>query len=157
MTFRSDSVVTRTPWPPFRIDQGLEIDFVQLGLNAETPGFGRFTFEEKVDLRSFGRFRNLTLTEEGGFGSGDGELEFHTEFSTAWDKDLPLKIGATYDLGIRNFELRGVSPGVGDVTVRQREGTESTARIENLRKDAAGKTLFGDATFRIHAEAKISF
>jgi hypothetical protein len=157
MTFRSDNVVTQTPWPPFEDGQDLQIEYLQLGMKFDTPGFGRITFEQHADRQSFGRFRDIRVTEEGGFRWGEGELELHTEFSTKWQKDLPLQVGLKYELGVDGFEMRGRSPGLGELTVTQRPGTEGTARIENLRKDAGGGTLFGDATLRLHVEAKVNF
>jgi hypothetical protein len=157
MTFSSDSIVARTPYPPFEPGADLEIEFVQLGLKGLTKGFGPFFFEERADQRSVGRFRDITLSDAGGFGSGAVDLELYTDFSTTFHKKLPLKVGATYDLGLENFELRGEIPGLGELILSERPEGQSSCRFENIKKDAAGKNLYGNATFRVQALAELKY
>ena len=159
LTFSSNSVVARTPHPPFDDGQGLEIELVQLGLRGSTPGFGEFVFEERADQRSVGRVRDVQVNEHGGFSAGEVDLELYTDFSTAFDKKLPFKVGKSYDLGLNGFELRGTSPGLGEFTLRERPGTQSTCRFDDIKKDAAGKNIYGTATFQLRSflQLKIYF
>lgn len=75
--------------------------------------------------------------------------------TTPFDNRLPFKVGKSYDLRMSEFELRGSFPGVAEWTFTERPGTESTLRLENIRKDAAGKTLRGDATFRMYGLSRM--
>ena len=83
------------------------------------------------------------------------DLEFYTDFSTPFNKKLPLKVGKTYELGFNGFELHGLSPGLGELTLTERPGTESGCRFDNIQKDAAGENLYGTATFRFYGFAEI--
>ena len=92
----------------------------------------------------------MEVTDGGGFGAGAVDLELYTDFTTPFNRKLPIKVGKTYDLGVSGFDLRGTLPGLGGLTFSERPGTQSTVRLENISKDAAGTTLRGDATFRLY-------
>lgn len=154
LTFRSDSIVTRAPRPPLPAGEDIEIEFVQLGLVGSTPGFGEIRFEERIDARSVGRLRQVELDDAGGFRAGEMDLELYADFSTAFDKKLPFKVGGSYTLGLEGFEMRGTSPGLGTLTFSQRPGADSTATFEDIRKDAAGEYLFGKAKFQVYGTAR---
>jgi hypothetical protein len=132
-------------------------EFVQLGLRAVTPGYPELVFEERADARSVGRFRGIELTDGAGFGGGQVDLELYADFTTPFSKKLPLKVGKSYELGLSGFELRGTSPGLGQLTLSERPGTDSTLELDEIRKDAAGTTLYGKATFRLYGIAKMEF
>ena len=123
---------------------------------AETQRYRRVRiFEERADKRSFARFSDLELNEVGGFGAGAAMLELYADFTTPFSKKLPIKIGKSYELGLSGFELRGTFPEIGNWTFSERSDTQSSVTLENIRKDAAGKTLRGDATFRMYGLAKM--
>jgi hypothetical protein len=154
-TLSADSIVVRTPRPPFEEGGDLEVEFVQLGLKALTPGYPEFVYEERADARSVGRFRGIELTPGGGFAGGEVDLELYADFTTAFSKKLPIKVGKSYELGLSGFELTGMSPGLGQLTLTERPGTDSTLELDEIRRDAAGTTLYGKATFRLYGLAKM--
>jgi hypothetical protein len=120
-----------------------------------TPGFGEFVFEERTDQRSVGRVQDLELTDEGGFRAGNVGLELYTEFSVPLTKKLPLKVGKVYELGLTDFQASGEVWDVGNLSLRYLPEEEGTVRFENIQKDAAGKNLYGEATFKMNVYAEI--
>jgi hypothetical protein len=156
LDFRSDSVIAYTPYLPLD-PGGFEMRFAQLGLRGTTPGFGEFVFEAKVDEPSVGRARDLELTDEGGFRAGNVGLELYTEFSVPLTKKLPLKVGKTYELSLSNFNATGKLWKPGDLSLQYLPDEESSVRFDNIKKDKAGKNLYGDATFRMSVRAEVKF
>lgn len=153
----TDSLVARSPRPPFDPSQTLKFDFAQLGLHAETANYGELLFEQRSDMPSTATLDNLRLGANGGLAGADGMLNLHTEFSMPYRADLPLKVGISYDFDVQNFQLGGNAPGLGDVEFRQSSGHPSSMHFSDLKTDAAGSTLYGNADFQLNGTLSIKF
>ena len=121
----------------------------------QRPGFGEFVFEERADQRSVGRFRDIKISETGGLNAGEVDVELYTDFSAPFNKKLPFKVGKFYELALSDFDLKGILPDLGELTLTERAGTDSTCEFDNIQKDAAGENVYGTATFRLYAFAEI--
>jgi hypothetical protein len=149
LSFASDSIVTRTPRPPFSPGDRLDIQFAQLGLRATAPGYGDILFEQRADMPSIANLSGVVPASGGGLEAGDAELSLHTQFSMPLGADNPFEVGGSYEFRLDGFELEGTSPGLGGLSFRQAPGAPGSIRFSDVAADAAGATLYGNADLTV--------
>lgn len=157
LNFSTDSLVVRTPRPPFDSLDELKFDFKQLGLRAFTADYGDMQFEQRADAPSSATVHNLRLGAHGGLAGGEATLDLHTQFSTKFDPKSPLKVGADYDFKVNDFSLSGDATNLGKISFQQLKDGPSTIHFSDLKRDAAGTTLYGNADFSIRGALKVDF
>jgi len=157
LQFSSDSLVVRSPRPPFDPDEKIEFWIAQLGLRAISPKYGDLRFEQRSDEPSKATVGNLTLGHGGGLAAGDASLDLHSEFSIPNRADLPLKVGGSYDFNIDDFSLEGMSPALGKFVFSKAPGGSSSIHLHELKSDASGKTLYGDADLKLRGTLRVNF
>lgn len=157
LNFSTDSLVVRTPRPPFDSLDELKFDFKQLGLRAFTADYGDMQFEQRANAPSSATVRNLRLGAHGGLAGGEAMLDLHTQFSTRFDPKSPLKVGAEYDFEVNDFNLSGNARDLGKISFQQSNDGPSTIHFSDLKRDAAGTTLYGNADFSIRGALKMNF
>jgi len=153
----TNSLVARSPRPPFDPSQTLKLGFAQLGLHAKTANYGELLFEQRSDMPSTASLSNLRLGAKGRLAGAEGMLDLHTEFSMPYRTDLPLKVGVEYTFDVHDFELGGNAPGLGKIQFRQSPDRSSSIQFSDLKTDAAGSTLYGDADFKLYGELNLKF
>ena len=151
--FSSNTVIARTPRPPFELGQSIRLDFLQLGLHASSPGLPSMTFQQRTDAPSFGNLRDLRLDDEGTPIGGRIDLDLQSEFSMPFDKAAPFKVGAEYTVGFQELELEvGFDFGKpGHYQIAPGNGSRANATFSEIQQDKAGKTLFGRTRLELHS------
>lgn len=153
----SDSLVVRSPRPPFDPEGKIEFSIAQLGLSAMSSKYGDLRFEQRSDAPSKASVSNLTLGHGGGLAAGDARFDLHTEFSIPNRADLPLKVGGSYDFKVNDFGLEGVSSELGKFSFKKASGDPSSIHLRDLRSDASGKTLYGNADLELRGRLRVNF
>lgn len=149
--FSSETVIARSPRPPFETGQQIELDLLQLGLQARSPGLPPIKFESRSEARSFGRLRELRLDQEGSPSGGVLDLDLSTDFTMAFDSKAPLRVGGRYRVGLEELSLEvGFDfGGPGKYRLAPGDGASAGAEFSDVKQDKAGKTLYGSARLQV--------